>query len=66
MYDISLIKILQYYFLRSKSKKSDKFYEGLIAELIIRSKKVKRGRKSDLMRYYKKEKFKEIDEEFIF
>lgn len=67
IYDISLIKILQYYFLRSKSRTSDLFYERLIAELMVRSKKAKKGMKSELMRAYKrgKEKFKEVDEEFI-
>jgi len=67
MFDIILYKILLYYYLKSKSKASDLYYESIIAELLIRSKKASKAEKSKVMKHYKKQKemFSALDEDLI-
>lgn len=38
IFDMTLFKIVYYYFFRSKTKESDKMYENIIADLIVKAK----------------------------
>ncbi len=58
IYDMVLFKILTYYFLRSKTKGSDALYLDLIADLIVRSRKLKKDKKGTIITEYKKRKRK--------
>ncbi len=56
MYDMTLFKILAYYFLRSKTKGTDDFYLNQIAELIVSVKGIKKEHKGKIMTTYKRKK----------
>jgi hypothetical protein len=58
IYDMILFKILAYYFLRSKTKGSDVIYLDLIADLVVRSKKLKKDKKGAIITKYKDRKRK--------
>ena len=59
IYDNLLLKIISYYFLRSDNANSDLIYENLIAEIIIKPKKLKKKRKSEIMLNFRKKRDKE-------
>jgi len=63
IYDVTLFKLISYYFLRSKGKESDLYYENLIAETIVRSKGLKKVRKGRIMEDYRKKKTEHKKEE---
>ena len=56
IYDMVLFKLVTYYFFRSKSKESDSKYENLIANLIVKSKGLKKISKGKIIENYRKKK----------
>jgi len=62
IYDMTLYKLITYYYIRSKSKESDVFYEELISELIVNAKGLEKGQKSSIMERYKLKKRKRFEE----
>jgi len=62
IYDNSLIKILNYYFLQSKDKNTDKEYEKLIAENITHSKGFGKIMKSTIMTDYRNRRKKYLSQ----
>ena len=58
IFDMTLFKLVSYYFLRSKSKATDRLYENLIAELIVKSKGLKKMHKDKIMKEYREKRSK--------
>lgn len=56
IYDMTLFKLVSYYFLRSKTKQSDLYYEDIIAELICNARGLKKSKKSSIISDYKEKK----------
>jgi predicted MPP superfamily phosphohydrolase len=64
IYDMSLIKLMGYYFIRSKTKESDKKYEDLLAKLVMQSKKLKKTQRGKVLEAYReKRKKSDIDKD---
>jgi hypothetical protein len=61
IYDMTLFKLITFYYFRSKNKESDIFYEELIAELIVVAKGLDKKEKSKIIQDYKLKKRKRID-----
>ena len=64
MLDMTLYKLIGYYYFRSRSKESDVLFQNLIADLIIKSKKKKKIDKGEIINNFiemKKKKAKEDD-----
>jgi hypothetical protein len=64
MLDMTLYKLIGYYYLRSRSKESDVLFQNLIADLIIKSKKKKKIDKGEIINNFiemKKKRAKEDD-----
>jgi predicted MPP superfamily phosphohydrolase len=62
IYDMTLFKLLTYYYLRSDSHNLDREYENIIADLIVSVKKYPKNVKSEIISSYKKKKRKFISE----
>jgi predicted MPP superfamily phosphohydrolase len=64
--DMSLFKIISYYYFRSHTKEQDDYYENLLADLYVHSKGLKKLAKGKVMQEYsnlrKKERIKEKKE----
>jgi hypothetical protein len=58
MFDMTLFKLLSYYYMRSHTKGSDQYYEDAIAEIFIRSRGESRSKKDGIMRDVRKKKLK--------
>lgn len=60
IFDMTLFKLVAYYFLRSKSDESDQIYLNLISEIITRSKGLKKSDKGRIIEDYRNKKIKRI------
>lgn len=56
--DMALLKVVAYYYFRSKTKSSDKLYENLIGDLIVYSKRMKKVQKGKIISDYRGKKKK--------
>lgn len=68
MFDMTLYKLVGYYYFRSNSKDSDLIFENLLADLIIKSKKQTKVEKGLIINDYKNQKRKRAiisDDSFI-
>jgi len=59
--DMTLFKLISYYFFRSKTKESDYRYENMIGDLIVNAKKLKSSKKTKIIRDLRLKKMKEKD-----
>ncbi len=50
--DMILIKLVSYYFLRAKTEEDERVYLDLIAEVIIKAKRLPKGRKGSIIQLY--------------
>lgn len=51
--DMTLFKLISYYFLRSKTKYSDKQYENMIGDLIVNAQGLKKSKKGVIIQNYR-------------
>jgi hypothetical protein len=57
--DMTLFKVLSYYFLRSKTKEADKQYENLIGDLIVHAKGLSKVKKGKIIQNFRDRRKKE-------
>lgn len=60
MHDMILLKLLNYYYLRSGTKQADLLYENLIADVIVSSKGATKNAKGKIMEDYRQKRNKRI------
>ena len=67
MLDMTLYKLIAFYYFQSNSKESDKIFQNLIANLIIKSKRQNKAKKGEIINTYemKKKKLKIDDNPMI-
>lgn len=63
MYDMVLLKILNYYYMRSSTKQTDSVYENLIADVIVDSKGKPKNEKGKIIHNYRLMRHKTLNEE---
>jgi len=62
--DMSLLKIVSYYFMRSNNKSLDHFYENMLGEIIVNSKGLKKELKGrEIKRFRAKKSIKILNEQ---
>lgn len=54
--DMTLFKLLSYYYLRSKSKESDNKYENMLSELIVNARGQKKSRKGNIIKNFREQR----------
>lgn len=54
--DMSLFKLLGYYFLRSKNKEQDGAYENLIGDLLIKARGLRKRKKGEVIQHFREKR----------